>query len=93
MIGCDIDVIGAMTTLAIEDENGNVIQDSVLVPGYHVNTLPAIPGLEAYQVTPTFKRRVFAGREDDTACYRFADEAEWLAVANPLGLLEGISHG
>lgn len=49
--------------------------------GWHVNMTELLPELAQYQVFPAEPYRVYAGA--DTVFMRFADEAEWLAIAQP----------
>ena len=75
-----IDVIGALYDPPSE-EGG----EPILLPSYHVNVTPdeMTPELEAFVVTPTALRRVWAGdsrwNPTITVALRFADEAEFRA--------------
>lgn len=70
-----------MTTLDIIGPLYDVPGGAVL-PGWHVNSIPAVPEWASYRVTPTAKRRVFAGMEAETCCYVFPDEATFLELSN-----------
>lgn len=83
-----LDIIGNLYTPVICDTEGEVISGGEALPGWHVNTIPAVPEWEAYKVEPTTKRRVFSGMADETCCYAFPDEATFTDSATELGFLE-----
>ena len=80
-----LDVIGLMYSPAVLDDDGALLSGGEPLPGYHVNTIPAVEAWEAYRVTPTAKRRVFAGLVAETVCYKFPDEATYLSLLPEAG--------
>ena len=77
------DLIGTIhksSGIMLKDEEGNKYPQMEAVEGYHVNILPPLAEtLIQYVVEPTYKQRVFAGR-DDTICLKFKDRNEWLSL-------------
>lgn len=83
-----IDIIGSLHSDIITDAAGDYLSGGEPLPGFHINTIPEVPGWEQYRVEPASKRRVFAGMEAETVCYVFPDEAAFRAEAITLGLLQ-----
>lgn len=81
-----LDIIGTLYTPLITDTNGEYVSGGDQLPGYHVNTIPAVVGWEQYRVAPTTKRRVFAGLDAETICYVFPDESTFLAACAAAGI-------
>lgn len=69
----DLSMLDVIGTLYSTDET------PVLVPGWHVNSPWPVAGWEAYKVSPTTPRRVFAGAP--THCYTFESEVAFLEAA------------
>lgn len=70
-----IDVIGTLyNNDAVIDDKGNIATPATQADGFHINSTRKIAGLDAYIVSPSTPRRVFAGVP--TICYTFADEDE-----------------
>jgi hypothetical protein len=78
-----IDIIGQICIPGEYSDNGDIIAPPALIPGWHVNAIPAIPELSAYRVEPSYKRQVFSGMVDETVCYKFPDEATGMALIAP----------
>lgn len=84
-----LDIIGTIYTPVVFDEDDiDIVSGGEPLPGYHVNSIPAVDGWEDYLVTPATKRRVFAGMESQTCCYKFPDEQTFRTEAITLGLLQ-----
>lgn len=84
-----LDIIGTIyTPIVLDEDDIEIVSGGEPLPGFHVNTIPAIPAWEQYRVNPASKRRVFAGMEAETVCYVFPDEQTFRAEATPLGLLQ-----
>jgi hypothetical protein len=69
----DLSTLDVLGTLYTTDETPTAL------PGWHVNSPWPVAGWEAYKVTPTTPRRVFAGAP--THCYTFESEAAFLEAA------------
>lgn len=80
------DIIGTIYTDVATSPDGDVLSGGEPLPGYHINTIPEVPGWEQYRVEPASKRRVFAGMEAETVCYVFPDEATFREAANAAGI-------
>lgn len=83
-----LDIIGTLYSDINADAAGNYLSGGDPLPGYHINTIPEVPGWEQYRVEPEHKRRVFAGMEAETVCYVFPDEATFRSEANLIGVLQ-----
>ena len=79
-----IDILGTLYTPGTYGPDMTVITEPVALPGYHVNTLEPVEGWDDYLIAPTQPRRVFAGAA--TVCYKFTDEAAFLAARTAAGL-------
>jgi len=77
-----------MTTIDIIGLLYSDIAAPVQLPGWHVNTIPAVPEWAGCKVEPSHKRRVFAGMAAETCCYVFESEADFVESADALGLIE-----
>jgi hypothetical protein len=73
----NLDIIGKMYDISGDAENPLVTE----LQGWHVNTTAKLQDLDAYLVTPTTPRRVFAGGIP-TYCYTFASELECKQLLN-----------
>lgn len=83
-----LDIIGTIYTDVVTSSDGDVLSGGEPLPGYHINTIPEVPGWEQYRIEPASKRRVFAGMGAETVCYVFPDEQTFRAEAITLGLLQ-----
>lgn len=86
-----LDIIGALYTPVVTDAAGDYVSGGDLLPGHHVNTVPAVPGWEPYRVEPASKRRVFAGMAAETVCYVFPDAETFLTAAIAAGLADQLA--
>ena len=75
-----IDVIGNLYTTSVLDDEGNVITESVLQAGFHINATRKLVGLDEYLVSPVTRRRTFAGVE--TLFYTFESEEQGKQLLN-----------
>lgn len=83
-----LDIIGHLHTPSITNEHGEYVSGGDTLPGWYVNTIPAVPEWEQYRITPSQKRRVFAGLESETCCYVFEDEDSFAVSAIAAGLAQ-----
>lgn len=87
-----IDIIGTLYTPIVTDADGEIVSGGEALAGWHANTIPEVPEWASCRVTPSAKRRVFAGMEAETCCYVFESEATFVAEATELNLIE-VEHG
>ena len=75
-----IDIIGNLYTPSVLDDEGNIITESILQEGFHINSTQKLVGLNSYLVNPATPRRTFAGVE--TLFYTFESEEKARELLN-----------
>ena len=78
-------IIGTITRITGYDEATDTHETETL-EGYHVNTIEPVPEWEQYRVYPEKPYNIWAPPAP-TCFYRFADEDQYIAEAQALGLL------
>lgn len=77
-----LDIIGTIYTDVVVSTAWDVLSGGDPLPGFHVNTIPAIDDWEQYRVFPKTKRRMFAGIKEATACYCFPSKEVFEQIAS-----------